>query len=74
MLLICVGLGFLDHMFAQLAKHGRFDIDLECKGDLHIDDHHTAEDSALALGEAFDRALGPREVSIHVDSLLVLVD
>jgi imidazoleglycerol phosphate dehydratase HisB len=43
-------------------------------GDLHIDDHHTAEDSALALGEAFDRALGPREVSNHVDSLLVLVE
>mmetsp|Transcript_13078 Transcript_13078/g.12679 ORF Transcript_13078/g.12679 Transcript_13078/m.12679 type:complete len:452 (+) Transcript_13078:128-1483(+) len=58
---ISTGLGFLDHMFSQLAKHGRFDIDLECKGDLHIDDHHTAEDSALALGEAFDRALGPRE-------------
>ena len=58
------GLGFLDHMFSQLAKHGRFDITLHCKGDLHIDDHHTAEDSGLALGEAFDRALGPREVTV----------
>ena len=47
-------------MFAQLAKHGRFDITLKCKGDLHIDDHHTAEDSALALGEAFDKACGAR--------------
>eukprot|EP00607_Mallomonas_marina_P008308 CAMPEP_0182418118 /NCGR_PEP_ID=MMETSP1167-20130531/2588_1 /TAXON_ID=2988 /ORGANISM="Mallomonas Sp, Strain CCMP3275" /LENGTH=451 /DNA_ID=CAMNT_0024592141 /DNA_START=58 /DNA_END=1413 /DNA_ORIENTATION=+ len=55
------GLGFLDHMISQLAKHGRFDIMLHCKGDLHIDDHHTAEDCALALGEAFDRALGKRE-------------
>jgi len=54
------GLGFLDHMIAQLAKHGRFDITLKCKGDLHIDDHHTAEDSALALGEAFDKACGAR--------------
>ena len=54
------GLGFLDHMFGQLAKHGRFNITLKCRGDLHIDDHHTAEDCALALGEAFDKALGPR--------------
>ena len=55
------GLGFLDHMISQLAKHGRFDITLQCSGDLHIDDHHTAEDCALALGEAFDQALGRRE-------------
>jgi imidazoleglycerol-phosphate dehydratase len=47
-------------MFGQLAKHGRFNITLKCQGDLHIDDHHTAEDCALALGEAFDKALGPR--------------
>jgi HAD superfamily hydrolase (TIGR01548 family) len=60
---ISTGLGFLDHMFSQLAKHGRFDITLKCTGDLHIDDHHTAEDCGLALGEAFDKALGPREVS-----------
>eukprot|EP01038_Epipyxis_sp_PR26KG_P012386 gene12386-16614_t len=55
------GIGFLDHMISQLAKHGRFDITLICKGDLHIDDHHTSEDCALALGEAFDIALGKRE-------------
>eukprot|EP00618_Florenciella_parvula_P012829 CAMPEP_0119539288 /NCGR_PEP_ID=MMETSP1344-20130328/51481_1 /TAXON_ID=236787 /ORGANISM="Florenciella parvula, Strain CCMP2471" /LENGTH=459 /DNA_ID=CAMNT_0007582523 /DNA_START=51 /DNA_END=1430 /DNA_ORIENTATION=- len=54
------GIGFLDHMFQQLAKHGRFDIKVACKGDLEIDDHHTAEDCALALGEAFDKALGAR--------------
>ena len=54
------GLGFLDHMLATLAKHARFDLDLECEGDLEIDDHHSAEDCALALGEAFDRALGER--------------
>jgi imidazoleglycerol-phosphate dehydratase len=58
---ISTGIGFLDHMFSQLAKHGRFDINLACVGDLHIDDHHTAEDCALALGEAFDKALGKRE-------------
>lgn len=58
---VSTGLGFLDHMVSQLAKHGRFDISLQCKGDLHIDDHHTAEDCALALGEAFDKALGKRE-------------
>ncbi|KAJ1434169.1 imidazoleglycerol-phosphate dehydratase [Ochromonadaceae sp. CCMP2298] len=57
---VSTGLGFLDHMFSQLAKHGRFDISLNCEGDLYIDDHHTAEDCALALGEAFDKALGPR--------------
>lgn len=54
------GIGFLDHMFTALARHGRFDIYLRCKGDLHIDDHHTAEDCAIALGQAFDEALGPR--------------
>ena len=59
--IINTGIGFLDHMFSQLAKHGRFDIELKCKGDLHIDDHHTTEDCALALGEAFDQALGKRE-------------
>lgn len=48
-------------MLSQLSKHGRFDISVTCVGDLHIDDHHTAEDCALALGEAFDKALGRRE-------------
>ena len=47
-------------MIGQLSKHGRFDISLNCDGDLHIDDHHTTEDCALALGEAFDLALGKR--------------
>lgn len=47
-------------MFTALAKHGQMSLDLQCKGDLHIDDHHTAEDAALALGEAFKLALGER--------------
>ena len=54
------GLGFLDHMLTALTKHGRFDLQLECEGDLEVDDHHTAENCALALGTAFDQALGER--------------
>jgi len=54
------GIGFLDHMLDALARHGRFDLQLACKGDLHVDDHHTVEDCALALGAAFDEALGER--------------
>lgn len=54
------GIGFLDHMLTALTKHGRFDLQLECEGDLEVDDHHTAEDCALALGTAFDQALGER--------------
>lgn len=48
-------------MFTALAKHGGMSLQLQCKGDLHIDDHHTAEDCALALGEAFKKALGERK-------------
>ncbi|MGF1562972.1 MAG: imidazoleglycerol-phosphate dehydratase HisB [Geminicoccaceae bacterium] len=57
---IRTGLGFLDHMLGALAKHGRFDLDLVCEGDVWIDDHHTCEDCALLLGQAFDQALGNR--------------
>ena len=57
---IATGIGFLDHMLASLARHARFDLKLSCAGDLQIDDHHTAEDCALALGQALDQALGER--------------
>lgn len=54
------GVGFLDHLLTSLAKHARFDLTLTCTGDTHIDDHHTAEDCALTLGQALDEALGDR--------------
>lgn len=57
---IATGIGFLDHMLTALTRHARFDLVLSCKGDPHIDDHHTAEDCALALGSALDAALGAR--------------
>lgn len=57
---ISTGIGFLDHMLTALAKHSWIDIALECRGDLRVDDHHSAEDCALALGGAIDAALGER--------------
>jgi imidazoleglycerol-phosphate dehydratase len=55
---VSTGIGFLDHMLEQLSRHSLIDLKLECQGDLHIDQHHTTEDSALALGEAVAKALG----------------
>lgn len=57
---VATGIGFLDHMLAQLARHSLIDLDLEAKGDLHIDGHHTTEDTAIVLGQALDKALGDR--------------
>lgn len=54
------GLGFFDHMLGAWARHARVDLRLRCRGDLHIDDHHTIEDCGLALGTAIDRTLGER--------------
>jgi imidazoleglycerol-phosphate dehydratase len=57
---VSTSIGFLDHLLSTLARHARFDLTLRCKGDLYIDDHHTAEDCAIALGQALDAALGER--------------
>ncbi|ELZ76924.1 imidazoleglycerol-phosphate dehydratase HisB [Haloferax larsenii] len=54
------GIGFFDHMLEAFAKHGLFDLTVQCDGDLHIDDHHTVEDVAIVLGEAFVEALGDK--------------
>ena len=66
---INTGIGFLDHMIDQLSKHSSIDISISAKGDLHIDYHHTTEDSAIALGEAFNSALGDRAGIIRGKSL-----
>ncbi|MHB1217035.1 MAG: imidazoleglycerol-phosphate dehydratase HisB [Alphaproteobacteria bacterium] len=57
---IATGIGFLDHMLEQLARHSLIDITLEAKGDLHIDSHHTTEDTGIVIGEAVSKALGDR--------------
>jgi len=71
---VATGIGFLDHMLTSLTKHARFDLTLKCEGDLEIDDHHTAEDCALALGQALDRALGERRGIVRFGSAYAPLD
>ena len=56
-----IGVPFLEHMLDQIARHGLIDLDIECKGDLHIDDHHTVEDVGITLGQAFAQAIGDKK-------------
>ena len=55
------GIGFLDHMLDQIARHGLIDLDIDCEGDLHIDGHHTVEDIGITLGQAFAQAIGDKK-------------
>ncbi len=71
---VSTGIGFLDHMMELFARHGMFDIQLQCKGDLRVDDHHTTEDVAIALGQAFGRALKERTGIARYGSAYVPMD
>jgi imidazoleglycerol-phosphate dehydratase len=71
---ISTGIGFLDHMLTHLAVHGLFDLSVQAKGDLHIDVHHTVEDVALALGQAFDKALGDRKGIVRISDCFAPMD
>ncbi len=68
------GVGFLDHMLAQLAKHGLFDLEVKATGDLQVDEHHTIEDVGIALGRALDAALGDRKGIARFGDALVPMD
>jgi len=71
---IVTGIGFLDHMLTHVAVHGLFDLQVQASGDLHVDQHHTVEDVALTLGQAFDRALGDRAGIVRIGSATVPMD
>ena len=71
---IHTGIGFLDHMLTLFAAHGRFDLSIACKGDLHVDGHHTTEDIAIALGSAFAQALGDKRGIRRYGSILLPMD
>ena len=76
---INTGVGFLDHMLTLFAKHGRFDLDVTCKGDIEVDDHHSVEDIGICLGMAFAEALGDSrgiarygDITLPMDEALIL--
>ena len=71
---VSTGIGFLDHMLDLLARHSRIDITVKAKGDLHIDDHHTVEDTGIAIGQALSRALGERRGIMRYASIDLAMD
>lgn len=71
---VATGIGFFDHMLDAFARHGRFDLTVKATGDLEVDAHHTMEDTALALGQAFDAALGTRDGIVRMSDALVPLD
>ena len=68
------GCGFLDHMLTLFARHGRFDLDVTCKGDTYVDDHHSVEDTGIALGRAFKEALGDKRGIVRYGSQILPMD
>lgn len=71
---VSTGIGFLDHMLEQLSRHSLMDLTVKAKGDLHIDFHHTTEDTGIAIGEAFSKALGERKGITRYASVLIPMD
>jgi imidazoleglycerol-phosphate dehydratase len=71
---IQTGIGFLDHMLASLATHARFDVDVRCRGDLHVDAHHSVEDVGIALGQALKQALGDKKGIVRFGHAYVPLD
>jgi len=71
---INTGIRFFDHMLELFTRHGAFDLELECDGDLDVDQHHTVEDVGIALGEAFDRALGDKRGILRAGYFLMPMD
>ena len=71
---IATGVGFLDHMLTSLATHARFDLQIRCKGDLHVDAHHTVEDVGIALGDALLAALGDKKGIVRFGHAYVPLD
>ena len=68
---VATGVGFFDHMLSHVAKHGRFDLVVRAKGDLHVDAHHTVEDVAICLGQAIEEALGDKKGIVRFGSVEV---
>ena len=71
---VSTGIGFFDHMLTAFATHGRFDVDLRCKGDLHVDAHHSVEDVGIALGQALREALGDKRGIVRFGHAYVPLD